>query len=51
MVQTGRNRGTSGRNRPEAWVWESCHMSEVRFEEVEDEVNGSQRKTNDGGRF
>lgn len=33
------------------WAWESCHMSEVELEEAEDEMDGSQRKTNDGGRL
>ena len=50
MVQTGRT-GTLGRKGPRAWVWQSCHMSEVGFEEAEDEVDGSQRKISDSGGF
>lgn len=37
-------------NSPGPWAWESCHISEVGFEEAEDEVNESQ-KTNGGGRL
>lgn len=48
VVQTGRT-GTLGRKGH--WVWQSCHMSEVGFEEAEDEVDGSQRKISDSGGF
>lgn len=48
MVQTGRT-GTLGRKGH--WVWQSRHMSEVGFEEAEDEVDGSQRKIRDSGGF
>lgn len=39
-VQTGRNRGPSGRK--QAWAWESCHMSEVGCEGADDAVDASQ---------